>query len=291
MSYDSLENSVELGQPVELFLFFNLEARFAYTSAQHPITFNGDTYQPRPIKRSEDTIKSLNARRDMTITMPATDLFAQRYIATIPTVTDTLRIFRYHTTDGAVPEVVEIFNGSISNVAISKNNEVVVNARSMSAILEQSVPRQTCRALCNHIIYNARCKVNSTDFQIVGVVDAIAADGMTVDVNGGGEVFPFTGLALSAQFAADSGFLLGGTVERFGLERRMIRSWTNLGGNVARLGLLLPFAGLTVGQNVQVLAGCDQSKATCRDRFDNTLNFGGFPLVPKKNPFDVGIEV
>jgi hypothetical protein len=32
-------------------------------------------------------------------------------------------------------------------------------------------------------------------------------------------------------------------------------------------------------------AGCDHLLATCRDRFSNVANFGGFPWIPQKNPF------
>jgi len=29
-----------------------------------------------------------------------------------------------------------------------------------------------------------------------------------------------------------------------------------------------------------VTAGCDKGAATCREKFDNILNFGGFPHMP-----------
>lgn len=39
-------------------------------------------------------------------------------------------------------------------------------------------------------------------------------------------------------------------------------------------------AELAVGDQVMVSAGCDKRFATCRDRFNNALNFKGFPLIP-----------
>jgi uncharacterized phage protein (TIGR02218 family) len=34
------------------------------------------------------------------------------------------------------------------------------------------------------------------------------------------------------------------------------------------------------GDTFTVTAGCDKRFATCRDRFDNTANFRGFPHIP-----------
>jgi uncharacterized phage protein (TIGR02218 family) len=37
---------------------------------------------------------------------------------------------------------------------------------------------------------------------------------------------------------------------------------------------------LAVGDAMVVTAGCDRRFATCRDRFDNAVNFRGFPHIP-----------
>lgn len=57
-----------------------------------------------------------------------------------------------------------------------------------------------------------------------------------------------------------------------------VRSWN--AGTLA-LGLYLPLPVLPVaGNTVRVTAGCDKSKATCRDVFANVINFQGEPDVP-----------
>lgn len=50
-------------------------------------------------------------------------------------------------------------------------------------------------------------------------------------------------------------------------------------GATLRLWQSLP-SPLVVGDLVVATAGCDKRFATCRDRFANTLNFRGFPLIP-----------
>jgi uncharacterized phage protein (TIGR02218 family) len=52
-------------------------------------------------------------------------------------------------------------------------------------------------------------------------------------------------------------------------------------GSVARISLFLPAPEpIEVGDTFSITAGCDKSFDTCRNRFDNVLNFGGFPHIP-----------
>lgn len=45
--------------------------------------------------------------------------------------------------------------------------------------------------------------------------------------------------------------------------------------------LFLPMVdNISVGDTADVVAGCDKSLATCRDTFNNVVNFRGFPSVP-----------
>lgn len=42
---------------------------------------------------------------------------------------------------------------------------------------------------------------------------------------------------------------------------------------------------LDIGDTVKVYAGCDKLNTTCSTKFNNILNFGGFPFIPQDNPF------
>jgi uncharacterized phage protein (TIGR02218 family) len=55
----------------------------------------------------------------------------------------------------------------------------------------------------------------------------------------------------------------------------------SLVAGVARLSLFLPApVAIAVGDEFSVTVGCDKALATCRDRFANVVNFGGFPQMP-----------
>ena len=57
------------------------------------------------------------------------------------------------------------------------------------------------------------------------------------------------------------------------------------------LTLLVPFVNNPVGQQIRCLAGCLlRLSVDCEAKFANVINFGGWPYVPTKNPFETGID-
>ncbi len=289
MTYQAKEDSVQDGQPIELFRFANLEDIFTYTSGQEEVVFQSETYIPRPVTRSSDDVQTLDTKRQIVVKLSVDDPFVERYIATLPATQDSFQLFRFHSTDTPTPEVVEIFCGEVTNVAIS-GNEALVNILSFGSILSRTIPHQTSRNLCNHLLYDARCQVVDNDFSMGVTVTAISSDGVTITVDGGTNVIIDTGLELSAQLTADSAFFNGGLLERGVLERRMARQVTDVGGNTADVVILIPFATLSVGSSLSLFAGCDHEFTTCRVKFAHQRQYGGFPYVPTKNPFTVGVD-
>ena len=57
-----------------------------------------------------------------------------------------------------------------------------------------------------------------------------------------------------------------------------VSSWNNA-TNVMRLALPMARA-IQVGDTYNAVAGCDGRLATCRDKFDNVVNFRGEPYQP-----------
>lgn len=52
------------------------------------------------------------------------------------------------------------------------------------------------------------------------------------------------------------------------------------GSGLRQITLWEPMGGLQVGDTVQLDAGCDKRAETCRIKFDNMVNFQGFPHIP-----------
>ena len=43
---------------------------------------------------------------------------------------------------------------------------------------------------------------------------------------------------------------------------------------------------LAVSDAVTLYPGCARNRETCKNKFNNILNFGGWPWIPLRNPFD-----
>ena len=114
------------------------------------------------------------------------------------------------------------------------------------------------------------CNVDKTAFQATATITATSGNVITV-----------TGIASSA-----TNYFAGGYVELDagnGLkDRRFITSSTN-----TTLTLNTAFgAALQLGiTTILVYPGCDHTLSTCKNKFSNTLNYGGWPFIPSKNPF------
>jgi len=277
MSYLSQEQSVELGSPVELYLFQNLEESFAYTTGPEELVLGPTTYLPRNITPTEPEITADLQPNNRTFRLPAIDAFALRYRSSVPPSSDKLTIKSLHLTDGGTPEAITIWSGEVASVSF-EGDEAIIVAEPVLGSVRRLIPRGSFSVVCRHVLYDAGCKINENDMAYRFQVTVAAVSGTLVTVNG-----PGIGLE-----AAD--FFVTGFLDRGEVEFRMVITQEILGDNQLRLGLLLPFSILEDSQILVLRAGCDHSSATCFSKFNNIVNFGGFPWVPGVNPFIKGIE-
>ena len=116
---------------------------------------------------------------------------------------------------------------------------------------------------CRHALFDPGCGVNNQAYKLAGTVAS------------------FSGLNVTSStfLSQASGWLTGGYLRVAGVPRMI----TNHSGDTITLSAVLP--GLAVGVAFEAFAGCDRTFATCQSKFGNSLNFGGFPWIPAKNPF------
>ncbi len=124
--------------------------------------------------------------------------------------------------------------------------------------------------MCDAELGDARCGVNLYDaaFRGTGTVDAVhGAEVRLTGLSGFAEGF-FTHGHMEVTTGAAAGF-------------RTVVLAHRLQGAITVLTLARkPPATLATGDAVKVIAGCDKSFATCREKFGNTVNFRGFPHMP-----------
>lgn len=64
-----------------------------------------------------------------------------------------------------------------------------------------------------------------------------------------------------------------------GEERRILTQIANT------MTLAVPFPGLAAGAGLTIEAGCLHDILTCKNKFNNQLNFGGHPLMSSFSPW------
>jgi len=269
MSFTNQERSVEAGQPIELFDFRLGSESYLWTTNPTPVTYNSLTYQPLEIRREALLFSQDSRAEGLTITVPATMALVRKFINSVPGQIATLTILRVHRNDGA-NELIQFFKGKAMTVGFTLNGiEAEINVVPITADLANTIPRFKFSGVCNHVLYDSACTVAQSLFRYQDEVTGVA--GTTISVQG---------LA-----AKGTGWANGGYVALPSGEFRQIADHT---GDDIRV--LIPFPSSPLGQTVEVFAGCDHSIATCKSKFNNVTNFGGFAWVPLKNPFNTGLN-
>lgn len=268
MTFDANETSKESGRPIELYEFTIDSVTTRFTNAEDDITYSASIYTSEVIMRTSPTLSSSEGgRQQMEITLPADHPVAARYVGIVPAERVDLKILRFHRDDS--PNGIILWVGRIVSVKFEKNGAVArLYSVSSESALSRPAPGRKYQGMCNHTLYDGLCQAVKASNKYTDSVLIVSGD--TITVNG-----------VSSK-GAD--WAVGGTVE-IGNERRMV---TAQSGNV--LTLQLPFPTSPLGETVDVYAGCDHRIATCESKFTNSINFGGFPYVPTKNPFSNGLD-
>jgi uncharacterized phage protein (TIGR02218 family) len=267
MTYESFEESIEGGRPVELYEFVIGTTTYRYTTAEDEISFASQTWFPRQIERTSPEVASDENAKELTFTIPADDPVASQYIDVAPGQKMALTITRFHRGD---TEAFILWQGRITGATFTdKGRMATLRGLTVESASSRQIPRDKYQGLCNHVLYDSRCAVTRSSFKYTGTITAVAGNVITV----GG---------LNAN-GAD--WALGGYVDfNTGEDARVI-----LAQSGDDLTMLLPFKEDVLGSTVDVYAGCDHSITTCNTKFSNLINYGGFVYVPLINPFQRGL--
>ncbi len=124
---------------------------------------------------------------------------------------------------------------------------------------------------CECRLGEAKCGIDLAAPTFLGVGTVVAA--------GGAQSLRVSGLGAFANDWFTSGALLWTSGQNAGLEGHVKAHIANGDDTVIELWLS-PAMPVTFGDTFEVTAGCDKTATTCRQKFDNILNFRGFPHMP-----------
>jgi len=163
---------------------------------------------------------------------------------------------------GPVVGGVQLFLGRVSTIDQCGRTSAKITVASDLVVLDYDMPRNLFSPTCLHVLYDSGCMAVKANFATNGTVGA----GSTASL------INFAGaLARHAQGAID--FLTGANASVAATVKSAVA------GTSLTLMYPLPNAPAT-GDSFTVYAGCDHTRATCQNVFNNLINHRGFPFVP-----------
>ena len=266
MTYENYETSVQDSVPIELYDITYGTQSWHYTSANAKVTRDGNEYVPTAISRTAVASKASKPVNTVYLNLPTDDDVARIFSYSHPTTHVSILIRRYQKFDSA-EEIITIFEGIVT-LGEFKGHKAKLTAVPIESKLQKVMPRQTFQAMCNAALYDGRCMVDRNSHDHTGAILGIAGGSITVN---GADTRP-------------DGYFAGGEIV-VGIRRLWVVTHT---GNILEIFGQLPTD--LVGESATVYAGCTHDATTCANKFNNLVNYRGFPYVPLKNVYATGLK-
>jgi uncharacterized phage protein (TIGR02218 family) len=267
MTYNASETSRYGGKPVELYRFTRGLKVWTYTTADKPITYNGELYSPQTMRRGNipQNNEADNATLDLYMD-PAIDVVALFISGATPSPTN-VTLIRRHRDEAVATEQGVLFDGQVGAVEFTETEAHFVCVPIQKS-LQRKIPRWVYQTICNHMLYDTFCTVNPAAYTFAGHITAIVGRTLTV---------PEAASQVDGYY--NGGYIKDGDTFAF--------IQTHVG---TQLLLLAIPPNIVVGDNISQTAGCDRRQATCVAKFNNLDNFMGWPYIPDKNPYSTSLN-
>jgi len=267
LTYATTEPSAYDGEPYFLYTFTKGSTINRFTSHNQDIEYSGNTYTASSIRHQAINQSGELERVSMEVVFPKSSSFASTFFTPNYSDVQTLTILRFH--HGVDSGFEVMWKGRVISYE-ARGDEVILTCESIQTTMRNAGLRGKFHRSCRHALYDNSCGLNINDFYIDATVSSVEGFVVTVTVGSSDD--------------QEAGYFKGGVFEQDG-EFSFIRKHeidTN-GDHVLTLQYLIE--GLGTSESVRIAPGCDLSKTTCVNKFDNVVNFGGFPYIPNKNPF------
>ena len=248
---------------IELYKIIDEGLTFNLTSFDESYQHLGDTYIPYKISRNEIEAKSETIKSSVEVSIPLDSEVAQRYLTLQFDNVISLTILQ------AIDDIVSVaFKGRLSIIKPDVAS-LKLTFESLYSTLKRTGLNRLYQRSCSYVLYSDGCALNKEDFKISGHLTSVANDKTYANVDQASS-YP-------------NGYFTGGMLE-FNGERRLIIKHAG-----PRLTFIRPFNNLVsdstnTNHDCFIYPGCDRTKETCKNKFNNINNFGGFPFIPLVNP-------
>lgn len=258
------EQSWSSGAPKEMYLF-NRDATeyWSYNTSDIAIIYSGRTYDAVLIKRNDIQLSTNSLKNQIEITVALDNPFALNFVQEPLRGNVQLTIYRQHTSANSTKTY---WKGYVRHVKFKPHEAIIYVGLKPDSTKRFGLMRRYQRN-CSLVLYSQWCGISEadTDFYVTGTIDSV--NGSTIVATAFGT--EADGWFLGGKFKTDNGNCL---------QRIVYHSGTTI--KIDRV-----VSALAAGNTFIARAGCDKSKAICKSKFSNKLNFGGQAYIPTKNPF------
>lgn len=262
--------------PKELYRFVEGPQVWTVTSADEDETYNDEVYTSTTVGRNEIENKNQLSRANIEVSFSLDNQMARRWMRQTMETVVSLTIFAKDS-NGVI---TVSWKGRLASVKPEKT-AITLIFESVFTSLRRPGLRARYQRACRYVLYGRGCKLNKDDFAVIGQVTAVT--GQTVVV------------PEAASFA--NGYFTGGMIEgpdgalRFitnhnGSTLTLIRMLESINEGFVNAGYGRGYGMSYGGLSCRIFPGCPRERNICNSRFDNLDNYGGFPFIPLRNPFD-----
>lgn len=259
------DTSIQDGSPVYKYLFALGATEYRYTSAATDLTDGSGTFTAESINTTDIIVTNELAKNGIQVTMPRDNPVAQLFQGKSPEQKLSLTVYRSHdpTQLGDVHWKGRVIGSTADGEARTLMCEDVFTSMRRTGL------RGRYQKSCRYALYSPKCGVDRATFAIAATIES---------ENG----FDLTITALGSPPGNEAGYFSGGVIELADGSMRYIMSHAG-----TTLTLSSAFNDLTIGGGLActLYPGCNHTTTHCKDRFSNLLNYGGYPYIPGKNPF------
>lgn len=260
--YFNIEDSLDEGAPVELYEFTQGNKKFSYSSGASDVDYLGRTFAGLSLTR--DSVKQTSDifKDSLKLTFPRSNEFAAQYLGFAPEDVTTLCVYRGHYGDD---DFIVYWKGRIIGAKAS-GNSIEIECESIFTSIKRPGLRARFEYNCRHTLYQTGCNINREQYRHDGIISSITGE-LTVEISGA-SIQP-------------NGYYTGGFLVAPSGATRFLTDHREEAVDLSR-----PLSELASGMSVTIYPGCDHLKETCHTKFNNLDNFGGFPYIPQRNPFN-----
>lgn len=271
--YNAQEISNQDGRPIALyeFRYGNTYWRFCTSDQDETVGLDENDEPASWLARAitdEGVTQGGSDQNDLQIVTQADNPVAGFFRNSQPSGKVWLSVRRWHRGDPD-EETPLMWSGTVVNANLEDRATIRLVCRSLGGSYDRQGLRLAWGRMCPHVLYSPfGCRVDKTLHAYPYVLNSVTGNGFNV-----------VAFVAPAEGSFSGGFLEqtqeDGSIKRFGIESQIGNAFRVLGST----------DGLASGQSVVLYPGCQRDTEACK-RFANLPNYGGFPHLPGKSPFD-----